>query len=122
MAHLSRTLQSSSPRRPRLLGYLNGSAVTLTTNENWYSTDTQGTLNFIIPTESLASQVLTISGLRDFKGVDINVPLAIFDPTKGTMNKMGSNLNSFQDSGDLKRAKTHKEEPLCTQRKPVCLM
>ncbi|KAK2758180.1 hypothetical protein FQN54_004024 [Arachnomyces sp. PD_36] len=93
-------------------GILNGSTVTLKPGGDWYTMDPQGTLNFIVPTESIASQSLTITGIKDSKGDVLSSEIVVFDPTKRSMDKLGSQLDSFRSYSELKNAKTQKGTPL----------
>jgi len=93
-------------------GLLNGLAVTLTSSSDWFDTDDQGMLNFIIPTESLASQVLSLEGLRDISGKDIPVQQAIVDPTRRSMGELGAKLQALDDVEKLKAATTQSGKPL----------
>ncbi|KAL2002673.1 hypothetical protein VTN02DRAFT_6208 [Thermoascus thermophilus] len=93
-------------------GLLNGGAVTLTAVGDWYKADGQGTLNFIIPAESIASQALTITGLQDSQGGTLQIEKVVFDPASKPLAKLGSTLESLQSGSDLKNLKTQTGKPL----------
>lgn len=93
-------------------GLLNGGAVTLTAAGDWYKADGQGTLNFIIPAESIASQALTITGLQDSQGGTLQIEKVVFDPANKPLTKLGSTLESLKSGNDLKNVKTQTGKPL----------
>ena len=93
-------------------GILNGRTVTLTSVGNWYRADEQGALNFIVPTDSIASQVLVIGGIKDSKGIALKAGETVMDPTSKLMTKLGAKLDSFKSSDDLKNARTDQGAPL----------
>lgn len=93
-------------------GILNGRDVTLTYGGNWYQADSEGVLNFIIPTKTIGTQILTITGLKNSEGEMIREDRVVFDPSKKSMDRLGEKLASFKSVDDLKKAKTQNGAPL----------
>ena len=85
---------------------LNGLSCTLTPDGGWYDIDDSGSLDFIIPTQSLGAQSLTISKLVDGDGKAIDTKPVVHDPSAKPMQKMHEKLASFKDSKALAQAKT----------------
>ncbi|KAF2835860.1 hypothetical protein M501DRAFT_1007694 [Patellaria atrata CBS 101060] len=95
-----------------ITGILNGSAVTLSSTGYWYLVDSQGMLNFIVLTESIASQVLTISGIKNSKDDILKADQVVFDLSRNPIDSLGAKLDSLQSTEDLKDATTQNGKPL----------
>ncbi|OQD67633.1 hypothetical protein PENPOL_c003G02676 [Penicillium polonicum] len=63
-------------------GYLNGRNTTLSPTPQWYETDFEGTLNFIIPTTSMACPTLVITGLKSHTNTQTHLKPTVIDPSK----------------------------------------
>ncbi|KAF7870614.1 hypothetical protein EAF04_004358 [Stromatinia cepivora] len=90
----------------------NGKNTIIPQSGAWYDSDDAGTLNFIIPTNSLGSQALNITSLKDQNGVLVPLTPVVFDPGNKAIQKLSENLAQLNSAADLRNAKTQKDEPL----------
>jgi hypothetical protein len=93
-------------------GQLNGEQVTLGQFSDWYATDFEGVLNLIIPTESIASQTLTITALKDSNGQRLNTSSMVFDPSKKVVDRLNDKIDDIASIEQLKEQKTQSGELL----------
>jgi hypothetical protein len=91
---------------------LNGTNILLTKEPAWLECDTQGSLDFIIPTNSLSSQVITVEAMRSSNGQRLDFARKSFDPTAKVMAKMVSKVQHLASGQDLLSAKTDSGENL----------
>lgn len=87
-------------------GYLNGRNVTLSPRAEWYKTDFEGTLNFIIPTESIACPTLTVTQLKSHTKTQICERPIIIDPSKKVLGRLDKKFEGIASWEDLKGLKT----------------
>lgn len=90
----------------------NGKNTIIPQSGAWYDSDDAGTLNFIIPTNSLGSQALNITSLKDQNGVLVPLTPVVFDSGNKAIQKLSNNLAQLNSAADLRNAKTQKDEPL----------
>ncbi|KAL2817704.1 hypothetical protein BDW59DRAFT_165860 [Aspergillus cavernicola] len=98
-----------------MTGYLNGKNATFSPTAQWYATDFEGTLNFIIPTTSMACPILTVTELRDSHGKTVPISeadLSPLDPSKKVVNQLHENIAGIQSVTDLKSLRTQSGESL----------
>ncbi|KAL3422840.1 Vegetative incompatibility protein HET-E-1-like protein 20 [Phlyctema vagabunda] len=93
-------------------GLLNGTSATLSPSSVWFDTDDQGTLNFVIPTESIASQVLSLEGIKGSDGKELLTKIKTIDPTQRCMEKLGAKLDELDNVDKLRTATTQSGNPL----------
>lgn len=86
--------------------YLNGRNAALSPTPQWYETDFEGTLNFIIPTTSMACPTLTITNLKSHTNIQIRVRPTVIDPYKKVGNRLDQKLDSIGSWEGLKGLKT----------------
>lgn len=91
---------------------LNGMSCTVTPDGDWYGIDDSGSLDLIVPTQSLGAQSLTVSKIVNSDGEPIDTKPFVHDPSTKPMQKMHEKLASFEKVEDLARAKTEAGAPL----------
>lgn len=91
-----------------MTGYLNGKNVTLSPSPQWYETDFEGTLHFIIPTTSMACPTLMVTNLllKGSNKKEIPVEPTIIDPAKGVTDKQYKTFDKIGSWEGLKNLKT----------------
>ncbi|CAI7651152.1 unnamed protein product [Penicillium glandicola] len=87
-------------------GYLNGRNATLSPNPQWYETDFEGILNFIIPTTSMACPTLTVTELKSYADTQIHVKPTVIDPSKKVANQLDQTFDRIGSWEGLKDLKT----------------
>lgn len=84
---------------------LNGLRCTLNPDGAWYDIDETGSLDFIVPTQSLGGQSLEIIQLKDQEGNAVALKKSkdsfVYDPSLKPMLKMQSKIAAMKDSKDL---------------------
>ncbi|KAL9106679.1 MAG: hypothetical protein Q9227_008331 [Pyrenula ochraceoflavens] len=86
---------------------LNGVSCTLTPDGDWYDVDDAGSLDFIVPTQSLGAQSLEITKLVDSQGNKVALPQRfVHDPAMKPMQNMYNKMKSYKDAKELAAAKT----------------
>lgn len=86
-------------------GYLNGRNTTLSPTPQWYETDFEGTLNFIIPTTSMACPTLVITGLKSHTNTQTHLKPTVIDPSKKVGERLDQtfdHIGSWEGLKDLK--------------------
>ncbi|KAJ5047936.1 hypothetical protein NUH16_006433 [Penicillium rubens] len=86
-------------------GYLNGRNVTLSPSPRWYLADFEGSLNFIVPTTSMACPILTIDGLQTATKTPLDVSRTVIDPSKKVEARWDEIIDSCQSWKDFKSFK-----------------
>lgn len=89
-----------------ITGFLNGRNVTLSQYPQWYETDFEGTLNFIIPTTSMACPTLTITQLKSNTKTQICKKPIVIDPSKKVLDRLDKKFESIDSWEGLKNLKT----------------
>ena len=91
----------------------NGQNSMLLGSGSWFTADETGSLDFIVPTKSLAAQILKISKLKPSGGAEMQLPKAVVvDPAKNAMVTLQSHIEKMKSGQDLASAKTQSGEPL----------
>ena len=91
---------------------LNGRNILLTRVPQWYDTDMDGSLDFIIPSDTLGSQVFRIESMKTADGDILDFQQVAYDPAAKPMALLAKKLNSLKDGKGFGDMKTEKGEAL----------
>ncbi|KAL1876851.1 hypothetical protein VTK73DRAFT_9153 [Phialemonium thermophilum] len=85
---------------------LNGQNTLLTQVPIWFDCDENGSLDFIIPSDSLGSQTLRIDSLRTRDGDILDLQQVLYDPASKPMMALAKKLGELKDGHDFSSLKT----------------
>ncbi|KAF7502179.1 hypothetical protein GJ744_006768 [Endocarpon pusillum] len=91
---------------------LNGQNILLTKVPTWYDCDSTGSLDFIIPSDSLGAQAFRIESLRSKGGDILDINETQYDPSHKPMAKLAERLQSVENDDQFKRLQTETGENL----------
>jgi hypothetical protein len=80
---------------------LNGRNYTLDPDGAWYDVDETGSLDFIVPTDSLGGQSLEVTKLKNGEGKTVPMPSFVYDPAMKPMQKMQDKLSVMKSGSEL---------------------
>jgi hypothetical protein len=91
---------------------LNGRNILLTRVAQWYDTDVDGSLDFIIPSDTLGSQVFRVESVKTADGDILDFQEVVYDPAAKPMALLAKKIQSLKSGKDLAAMKTEKGEAL----------
>lgn len=91
---------------------INGRYTLLTQVPTWYECDETGSLDFIVPSESLGSQVFRMESVKTQDGDILDFQEMFYDPAAKPMAVLAEKLSSIQSGDDLARLTTSSGKPL----------
>ena len=91
---------------------INGRYTLLTQVPTWYECDETGSLDFIVPSDSLGSQVFRVESLKTRDGDILDFQEMFYDPAAKPMAVLAEKLSSVESADDLAKLKTSSGKPL----------
>lgn len=91
---------------------INGQNKLLTNVSSWYDCGADGTIDFIIPSDTLGAQAFKIDGLRSKEGELLTFTTAVYDPSTKPMARLAEKINARNSVDEFKTLKTVSGEDL----------